>query len=166
MHRARGFAVGWLGKIQQGRIFGNRLWRIRRIHKSNALRDDFFHARRFCRAHQIARAFIANTRIANQRRFHLVGRQAIGQIGQLVGNHIGADFVHNFQQAFRVKRIRHHGLDALRRQHFGFGRATRGAIHFIPRRQQHFAQRQANHTACACHEHFCFCAIFVSSDKG
>lgn len=99
----------------------------------------FFHARRFCRAHQIARALVADARIAHQRRFHLVGSQAVGQVGQLVENHIGADVAHNFQQAFRVKRIRH---------------------------QQHFAQRQANHAACARYEHFCFCAIFVSSDKG
>ena len=44
--------------------------------------------------------------------FQIGSVQAIGQVGELVENHIGVYVAHSFQQAICVKRIGNHGFDA------------------------------------------------------
>ena len=86
--------------------------------------------------------------------------QAIGQVGELVENHIGVYVAHSFQQAICVKRIGNHGFDAQRGKHFGFGR-----LRVVPYASCPAASsilHNGKPITLLAHATNIFCAIFVS----
>jgi hypothetical protein len=119
--------------------------RAGRIDEGDALGDNPANAGRAGRRHQIAGPFAANAAVARRRRGQQVAVEYVGQVGQLVDDHIGLCGRDRGGQRLRVEHIDHSGGRARAHDVGGLlGRAS-GAGDLLPGADQKPHQRTSDH---------------------